>query len=177
MVDGNAPTEAPVPEEDSGKEDSLSATLAVLSDELLRLQAEFDNYKKRTAKEKEAVSLAAEAKMMQRMLPIYEEISIAEKEAQKIPDQAVRKGIALVLSKLRSSFEKDGLQEMKLVGEKFDPFRHEAAMHELSDQPEGTIMNVIKKGYLFRGEVLRHAIVSISSGKKAEENAKKEGEK
>ena len=66
---------------------------------------------------------------------------------------------------------------MKLVGEKFDPFRHEAAMHELSDQPEGTIMNVIKKGYLFRGEVLRHAIVSISSGKKAEENAKKEGEK
>ena len=70
MVDGNAPTEAPVPEEDSGKEDSLSAKLAVLSDQLLRLQAEFDNYKKRTAKEKEAVSLAAEAKMMQRMLPI-----------------------------------------------------------------------------------------------------------
>lgn len=162
-----------------------SAKLAGLSDQLLRLHAEFDNYKKRTAKEKEQLAHSSEAKMMLRMLPIYEEISLAEKEVAALPDGEVKKGVQMVLSKLRQSFEKEGLKEMKLEGEKFDPFRHDCAMKEESGLPEGTIMNVIKKGYLFKGEVLRHAIVSISGGKKKdeakagkpEENTEKEGGK
>ena len=190
--------EAAAPSEEAETAENHSAALAGLSDQLLRLQAEFDNYKKRTAKEKEQLAHASESRMMLRMLPIYEEISLAEKEAQKIPDEAVKKGILLVLSKLRQSFAKDGLQEMKLAGEKFDPFRHEAAMHEHSAAPESTIVRVIQKGYFFRGEVLRHAIVSVSAGRmarqekepgtpakedgkqanggKQEEQAKKEGE-
>lgn len=146
----------------------LSAKLSSLSDSLLRLQAEFDNYKKRTAKEKEALVHRSEAKLMLRMLPVYEEIKLAEAEAAKIHDEPVKKGILLVLGKLSTSLEKEGLQEMKLEGEKFDPFRHEAAMHEQSGQPEGSIVRVIQKGYTFRGEMLRHAIVSVSSGKKEE---------
>jgi len=140
--------------------------ISSLSGQLLRLQAEFDNYKKRTAKEKEALSTQSEAKFMLRLLPIYEELGLAENEAKKMDDEAVKKGILLVLSKFRAAFEKEGLSEMRLEGEKFDPFRHETAMREDSAAPEGTIVRVIQKGYLFKGEMLRHAIVSVSSGKK-----------
>ena len=103
---------------------------------------------------------------MLRLLPIYEEISLAEKEVAALPDGGVKKGVQMVLSKLRSSFLKDGLQEMRLEGEKFDPFRHDCAMKEASDAPEGTIVRAIQRVYLFRGEILKHAVVSISAGKK-----------
>lgn len=154
--------------------EELGKTLTNLSDQMLRLQAEFDNYKKRTAKEKEQLVHHSEAKLMLKFIPVYEELQLAEKEAGKLPDGDMKKGILLVLGKLRSSFEKEGLSEMKLHGEKFDPFRHEAAMHEPSDLPEGSIVRVIKKGYAFRGEILQHAIVSVSSGKKKEEEKKTE---
>jgi len=140
--------------------------IAELADRLLRLTAEYDNYKKRTAKEKEALSLHSEARVMLRLLPIYEEIGIAEQEVAKIQDKPVPEGALLVLAKLRKGFLREGLQPMKLQGEKLDPFRHETAMREDSDAPEGTIVRVIKQGYLYKGEVLQHAIVSVSSGKK-----------
>jgi len=156
---------------------ALAAKLSGLSDSLLRLQAEFDNYKKRTAKEKEQLSYQSEAKLMLKFIPAYEELQLAEKEAGKLPEGELKKGVLLVLSKLRSSFEKEGLQEMKLQGEKFDPFRHECAMHEPSALPEGAIVRVIKKGYLFRGELLQHAMVSISSGMNEEKQEAKKEEK
>jgi molecular chaperone GrpE len=103
---------------------------------------------------------------MLRLLPIYEELGLAHKEVEKIADKATRVGTLLVLSKLRAEFEKDGLMPMKLVGEKPDPFRHEVAFRESSELPEGSIVRVVKQGYLFKGEVLQHALVSVSSGKK-----------
>ncbi len=153
--------------------EELSAKLNAFSDTLLRLHAEFDNYKKRTAKEKEALARQSEGKLMLKFIPVYEELQMAEKEAAKVGDKALREGILLVLGKLRASFEKEGLQEMKAEGEKFDPFRHEAAMHEPSELPEGSIVRAIQKGYTFRGELLRHAMVSVSSGK-PKEDAKKD---
>ena len=143
--------------------------LATLSDQLLRLRAEFDNYKKRTSREKEALAAESEARFMLRLLPIYEEIGLAKQEISKVKETAIRDGVSMVLSKLRTAFEKEGLSEMKLEGEKFDPFRHETAMREESDQPEGTIVRVIQKGYLFQGKILRHGIVSVSIGKKKQE--------
>jgi molecular chaperone GrpE len=167
--------------EDAAKEapvqqpDELPKKLSELSEQMLRLSAEFDNYKKRTAKEKEQLAHASEAKLMLRMIPVYEEIELAQKEVGKLPEGELKKGVLLVLSKLRQSFEKEGLQEMKAEGEKFDPFRHDCALKEESEKPEGTIMKVIQKGYMFRGEMLRHAMVSISAGKKksAERSAEK----
>ncbi len=154
------------------KEDKLS----VLADQLLRLQAEFDNYKKRTAAEKERISGQSEAKIMLRMLPIYEEMGIASQEAQKIHDEALRKGIQLVLGKLRSTFEKEGLSQMNTEGEKFDPYKHDAAMAQESELPEGQIIRCISPGYIFRGNILRHALVAVSSGKRKEEKGNGEGQ-
>jgi len=147
----------------------IEQAFAELTERLLRLTAEFDNYKKRTAKEKEALALQSEARLMLRMLPNYEELGLAEKEVAKLPDGEARKGTLMVLAKLRKSFESDGLMPMQLEGEKYDPFRHEVALREESDAPEGAIVRVIKQGYLYKGAVLQHAIVSVSSGKKAEE--------
>ena len=161
-IDGNAPSE-------------VEQAFLELSDRLLRLTAEFDNYKKRTAKEKEALALQSESRIMLRLLPAYEEIGLAAQGVEKIADKHVRDGALLVLGKLQKSFESEGLQPMKLSGEKLDPFRHEVALREDSDAPEGTIVHVIKQGYLYKGAVLQHAIVSVSSGKKPE--AENTGEK
>jgi len=150
------------------KNDDTEKKLAETNERLLRLAAEFDNYKKRTAKEKEQISAHSEAKFMLRLLSIYEEIALAEKECAKVKDAAVKHGALLVLEKLRRAFESEGLSEMKLEGAKFDPFLHESALREESEMPEGQIVRVIQKGYSFRGEVLRHAIVSVSAGKKQE---------
>ncbi len=158
--------------------DDLHKKVGELSDQMLRLSAEFDNYKKRTLKEKEQLAHSSEARLMLRMIPVYEEIELAQHEVGKLPEGELKKGVLLVLGKLKGSFEKEGLQEMKLDGEKFDPFKHETAMREESDKPEGTILKVIQKGYAFRGEILRHAIVSISAGKKQddEESETKSGQ-
>ena len=145
----------------------IEQAFSELSDRLLRLSAEFDNYKKRTAREKEELCRASESRLMLRLLSAYEEAGLAIKEVEKIPDAATRKGVVMVLGNLRASFEKEGLQPMKLDAEKLDPFRHEVALREESDAPEGTIVRVIKQGYLYKGAVLQHAIVSVSSGKES----------
>ena len=142
-----------------------------LNDRYLRITAEYDNYKKRTVREKDEISKSSEAHVMLRLLPIYEELGLAQNEIGKIADKATRTGALLVLSKLRAAFEKDGLTPMKLVGERPDPFRHEVAFRENSDLPEGSIVRVVKQGYLFKGEVLQHALVSVSIGKKEVERA------
>ncbi len=152
------------------QEDGIEKKLAELSDQLLRIHAEFDNYKKRTVKEKEQLVHASEARLMLRMIPAYEETELAQKEVAKLPEGEVKKGVLLVLGKLRASFEKEGLQEMQLEGEKFDPYKHDCALKEESDAPEGEIVKVIQQGYSFRGEMLRHAVVSISAGKQKDES-------
>ena len=83
----------------------------------------------------------------------------------------------MVLGKFRKTFENEGLQPMPLSGEKLDPFRHEVALREESDAPEGTITRIIRAGYLYKGAVLQHAIVSVSAGKNAEGGSGKPGEK
>ncbi|MFA6213794.1 MAG: nucleotide exchange factor GrpE [Candidatus Micrarchaeia archaeon] len=165
----------PAHKEGAKKEKKCDCT--ELTDKCLRIAAEFDNYKKRTAKEKEALALQAESRLMLRLLHIYEEIGLAEREVGKLPESEARKGTLLVLGKLRASFEKEGLLPMKLEGEKLDPFRHEVALREDSAAPEGTIVRVIKQGYLYRGEVLQHAMVSVSSGKKTETEKPEEKQK
>ena len=88
-------------------EKKLSETeksLAEATDRLLRLTAEFDNYKKRTAKEKEQLAIHAEGKIMLKLVPVYEEIALAEKEAAKVKEAPVREGVVMVLAKLRADF-------------------------------------------------------------------------
>jgi molecular chaperone GrpE len=105
------------------------------------------------------------AKIIEKMLPILDEFEIALLSAEKSPDETLRNGMTLMYGKLRGILEKEGLTEMVPLGEKFDPYRHEAVMREESDEPDGTIVKVIRKGYLLNGKILRHAMVGVAKGK------------
>jgi molecular chaperone GrpE len=147
-----------------------------LTNHLRRLAAEFDNYKKRAAKEKLESEGRGVAKMIENLLPFLDELEMADAAAEKSQDEALKSGMRMLCSKFRGILEKEGLSGMNPVGEKFDPYRHEAVMREGSGEEEGTIVKVLRKGYLLDGKILRHAMVSVSSGAKGNENGGKKDE-
>ena len=140
--------------------------LAEYEDTLKRLQAEFDNFRKRIEKEKierarfEGEGLAA------KLLPFIDDMDAAVDSAEKSKDAKLKDSVSLLRAKLLAILLKDGVSEMKCEGEMFDPYKHEAVLHEQSDKKDGTVIRVIRKGYVFNGKILRHAMVSVSDGKK-----------
>lgn len=128
----------------------------------MRLQAEFENYKKRAARENEMLREAASADMMLKMLPIVDEFEIALRHMEKA-DEGVRHGMELICSKLKDMMKKEGVEEMNALGESFDPYKHDALRQ--GEGEDGKVVEVIQKGYVLRGKVLRHAKVAVGSGK------------
>jgi molecular chaperone GrpE len=149
-----------------------------LENQLRRLQAEFENYKKRTAKEKEALMLAGSAVTIVKLLPVLDEMDIAIAATHHNANaKEMRHGLEMLHKKFLQVLEKEGLVEMKSLGEQFDPYRHEAVRTVEADE-DNKVVEVMKKGYLFRDNVLRHAMVAV--GRKREEKAeekKTEGKK
>lgn len=137
-----------------------------LEEQLKRVQAEFENYKKRVAKEREELAPIASAEILKKLLPIIEEfeLAVAHAKAKHEKDNETIRGFGMVLQNLKSLLEKEGLREMKCEGEQFDPYKHEAVRSEVSDVEEGTIIRVIRKGYFLKDKVLRHASVVLSKG-------------
>lgn len=129
----------------------------------MRLQAEFENYKKRAARENEAVREAASADVLLRLLPVVDDFDIAVAHMDKAAHKDFRQGMELIHVKLRDTLRREGLEEMKALGERFDPYRHDAVRQ--CDGDEGKVAEVIQKGYMLRGKVLRHAKVAVGKGK------------
>ncbi|MDE1832855.1 MAG: nucleotide exchange factor GrpE [Candidatus Micrarchaeota archaeon] len=153
--DGKA---GPKPEEDDKKE------------QLLRLMAEFDNYKKRVRGEIAGSKDMGRAEVILHMLPIVDEFDLAVAAMAKSEDKEALKGLEMLYSNLVSALKKEGLAEIEVDG-KFDPYKHEIILVRESDKKEGTILEVIKKGYMFNGAMLRPASVIIAKareGNKAE---------
>jgi len=131
-----------------------------LTDTLKRLQAEFENYKKRIDKEKIEFVKYAHADMIAQLLPVLDSFEIALKNAtdkEKFVD-----GIKIIYAQLYSVLEADGLKPIKATGEKFDPYKHEVLMKQESEKPEETILEEFQKGYMLNDRVLRHSKVKIS---------------
>ncbi len=125
-----------------------------LEDKLLRLQAEFDNYHKRTDKEIEKLKKTANKELILDLLEFLDEL---EESMKHIKEENIKKGLIMLHEKLLAILKKRGLEEMEC--KEFDPYKHEALMHEKGK--EGEITKVLKKGYLLNGEVIRHACVCI----------------
>lgn len=134
-----------------------------LKERLLRLQAEFENYKKRAAKENEMVRESAGADVISRILPVVDEFEIAMGHMDKATHTEFRHGMELIYAKLLDVLKKEGVEAMKALGESFDPYKHDALRQ--GDGEEGKVVEIIQKGYLFRGKVLRHAKVVVGKGK------------
>jgi molecular chaperone GrpE len=133
-----------------------------LEERLLRLQADFDNYRKRAARENEAIRESSSADMLLKFLPIFDEFDIAMTHVDKADHKEFKQGIELIFSKMLDFLKKEGVEPMKALGEGFDPYKHDAIRQ--GEGADGKVIEVVQKGYLYNGKVLRHAKIVV--GKK-----------
>ena len=133
---------------------------------LQRAAAEFDNYKKRTAREKEALCADTIGDVMVEFLPVVDNLerALQASDAGALDVQSLKEGIELVYRQLKDVFKKLGLEEINSVGEKFDPQLHNAVMH-ISDESceENVVVEEFQKGYSLKGRVIRHSIVKVAN--------------
>ena len=143
----------------------LQADLDRFRDLALRSQADFENYKKRAAREKEDALKYANSSLLQRLVSILDNFELglaaAKTEAKESPIYA---GMVLVQKQLNDLLEENGLQAIEAEGKKFDPNLHEAIAHEPSDVLEETVIRQARRGYRFKDRLLRPARVVVSSG-------------
>ncbi len=142
---------------------------AELRDKLLRLAAEFDNYKKRVKKDLDNAETMGKASLIRDMLPVIDEFELAMLALDGAKDSNLAKGIELLYSNFMDTLKKEGLEEVE-ADDIADPYKHETVMVRESDEKEGTIVEVVKKGYMFGDKLIRPASVIISKGKESKEN-------
>ena len=146
----------------NAEDEKLKAELAEANDLLLRTAAEFDNYKKRTEREKLAVSEYAKANVIKTLLPILDNADRAA--GFEAGTEQYNKGIEMIVKELSSRADKLGLKEIGVVGEEFNPEIHEAIMHiEDENLGENTVAAVLQKGYKFGDTVVRPAMVQVAN--------------
>ena len=144
----------------------LQADLDRFRDLALRSQADFENYKKRTAREKEEAINYANKSLLQRLVAIIDNFELGLAAVKEQGEQSpIYSGMVLVQKQLNDLLAENGLQPIEAKGKAFDPNLHEAIAHEPSDQvPEGTVLRQASRGYRFKDRLLRPAKVVVSSG-------------
>ncbi|MBN2983286.1 MULTISPECIES: nucleotide exchange factor GrpE [Cohnella] len=130
----------------------------------LRAQADFDNFRRRTLKEKEELSKYASAKLIGELLPVVDNFQRALKAGGEATDDgALSKGIEMIYRQLSQVLENEGLKAMEPVGQPFDPEVHQAIMQvESEEYGEGIVVEVVQTGYMLKDKVLRPAMVKVS---------------
>jgi molecular chaperone GrpE len=154
------------PDEGDDPTAGLQADLDRFRDLALRSQADFENYKKRSAREKEDAIKYANSSLLERLLPIVDNFELGLTAARaEGEDSPIYSGMYLVLKQLNDFLAQNGLQPIEAVGQKFDPNLHEAIAHEPSAQvPEGQVVRQTRRGYRFKDRLLRPSSVVVSSG-------------
>jgi molecular chaperone GrpE len=137
----------------------------VLYDRLLRLTAEFDNYKKRSDREMTEFRKFAAERLLRDLLPVADNLERALSTAEGNGSKGLTEGVELTLRALHKVLERYGVSPVEAVGKPFDPSFHEAMMQQpSSDHPEGSVMGEVQKGYVLSGRLIRPALVIVSSG-------------
>jgi molecular chaperone GrpE len=132
-----------------------------LVDRLQRLQAEFENYRKRSARDQQALVARAHERLVKELLPILDDLGRALEAAEQHEEAALEDGVRLVHKQLVDVLAKEGLTEIDTDGA-FDPHVHEALLAQPSDAEAGTVLEVLQKGYRLGDHVLRPARVTIA---------------
>ena len=145
------------------KIEKLEEELAALKEQHLRTLAEYDNYRKRTEREKLEIYSNATVSAVAAILPIADNIERAL-EVKDADEQSMKKGVEMIHNQLKASFEKLGVEEMAGEGEEFNPELHSAVSH-IDDEnfEENVISAVYQKGYLLKDKVVRHAMVQVAN--------------
>ena len=169
-VKNSTPDEEVAPEQQT-QQDALAelqaalaqtqAELAAMNDKYVRLVAEYDNFRKRTAKERSSAYTEAYADAVKDILPIGD--VLARATAFTDPE-AVSKGMAMVLKSFDDALKKMGLTEIEAQGQTFDPERHNAVLHvEDESFGENEVVEVLQKGYMYGDRVIRYAMVKVAN--------------
>ena len=142
--------------------DPIQEQLAQQEDKFLRLAAEYDNYRKRTAKEKESLWTQVKADTAAAFLPVYDNLERAVR--QETADEAYKKGVEMTMTQLKEVFAKLGIEEIPALGETFDPNVHNAVMH-IDDENfgENTIAEVFQAGFRCGEKVIRFSVVKVAN--------------
>ncbi len=133
--------------------------LAEVKAQLLRTLAEYDNYRKRSVKEKEAAFSNGISYAVEKLLPVLDTLAMAE--SAPCNDEEYKKGITMTVQKSTMAFEALGITEIKALGEMFNPELHAAVMQEPGEET-GRIMKVLQPGYMIGDRVIRHSTVSVA---------------
>ena len=142
--------------------DPVQDALLQEQNKFLRLAAEYDNYRKRTAKEKESIWADAKASVVASFLPVYDNLERALK--QDTADEAYKKGVEMTMNQLKSVLEKLGITEIDALGKPFDPALHNAVMHvEDENFGENTVAEVFQAGFMLGEKVIRFAMVKVAN--------------
>jgi molecular chaperone GrpE len=135
-------------------------------DLLLRKQAEFDNYRKRVERERQMVSEAASASIVEELLPLMDDLERALKtEAAGDAADAYRKGVELIHRQLGEILRKRGVRPIDALGADFDPYYHQAVSHEPAEgRREGEVIEEFRRGYMLGERLLRPSMVKVAKG-------------
>jgi len=133
---------------------------------LLRTTADFDNFKKRAARERQDIARYANESLIQKLIPVLDNFEIAQAATQAAPandPQSVQAGIAMIQQQLKGVLTEAGVEEVDATGKQFDPNVHEAvSQQETADTPEGHVVQQLRKGYKLRDRLLRPASVVVA---------------
>ena len=164
----DAAAEQPAEQESTeSAEDVLKAELAAANDRNLRLMAEFDNFRRRSAKEQLELIETANGKLLEKLSEVQDNFERAFASENKAKDlEAFEKGMQMIYNQFAKILTDAGLEQIDPTGAEFDPNCHEALMQQPSETiPEGHVVTVFQKGYKLKNKILKTAKVIVSSGK------------
>ena len=166
-ADVAAPDAQEAPEDDASalkaQVESLQAALAEKDNRVKRLQADFENFRRRTSKEREELANVVTQDLLKGMLPILDNFDRAMAAEQK-DSESFQKGVEMIYTQLHETLKNDGLEPIETAGQKFDPNFHQAVMRvENPDLEDDTIAQELQKGYIVKGRVIRPSMVQVVS--------------
>ncbi len=152
---------------EAAKAQEVNDQISELNDKYLRLYSEFDNYRKRTLKEKIDLNKYASADIITKLLPVLDDFERAIRAFDETSNagQSLKEGVVLIFNKFLSILNQQGLEQMRTAGETFDTDFHEAITNIPAATPgqKGKIVDEVEKGYMLNGKVIRYAKVVVGS--------------
>lgn len=166
-AEADAAAEAEAPDEDAAalkaQVESLKAALEEKDNRVKRLQADFENFRRRTSKEREELANVVTQDLLKSMLPILDNFDRAMAAEQK-DNESFQKGVEMIYTQLHETLKNAGLELIETEGQKFDPNFHQAVMRvENPDLEDDTIAQELQKGYIVKGRVIRPSMVQVVS--------------
>ena len=160
----NEPEQTETTEQPTGELEKLKADYDTLNNQYIRLAADFDNYRKRQAQERESLLKYGAENTMKKLLEVLDNFERGKKAVENIDDcQKVKESFELVCNQMYDTLQKMGLEFIETEGKEFDPNLHEAVMQTPSSEvPEHTIIAELQRGYKLEDRVLRPALVNVA---------------